>query len=223
MPSVFHRQSGMSLRAGYRRISPPKRDLKAGWNFNRAQILEAYFNGVQSKIAGCVYLMSLPSFSLATSLYSNYEDFQIWSAFKSNENWTSNPLPLLGGGGDSHLWATRVCVIQQGKLFAFLEQGIKITLSLWKWVYFTLGLTLEQGWFFPESWLITIKYSYETPLHSLFALWLIIKITVLNTVYRYIFYILCVLCNRVANSSFFLWNRSRVSGTQSAAHPHTKF
>ena len=61
--------AGMSLRAGYRQISPPKRDLKAGWNFNRAQILEAYFNGVQSKIAGCVYLMSLPSFSLATSLY----------------------------------------------------------------------------------------------------------------------------------------------------------
>ena len=43
--------------------------------------------------------------------------------------------------------------------------------------------------------------------------------------YRYIFYILRIVCNRVpifamfvwnrvANSSFYLWNRSRVSGTQ---------
>ena len=105
------------------------------------------------------------------------------------------------------------------------ERGIKITFSLRNRVYFTLGLTLEQGRFFPESWLIAIKYSHETPLHSLFALWLIVTITV----YRYIFYILRIVWNRVpifamfvwnrvANSSFFLWNRSRVS-SDSAAHP----
>ena len=42
---------------------------------------------------------------------------------------------------------------QQGMLFASLtlEQGIKITLSLWKKLYFTLGSTLEQGRFFPET------------------------------------------------------------------------
>ena len=47
------------------------------------------------------------------------------------------------------MWATWVCAAQQGMLFASLtlEQGIKITLSLWKRVYFTLGLTLEQGRF----------------------------------------------------------------------------
>ena len=59
-----------------------------------------------------------------------------------------------GGGGYSHIWATRVCAAQQGMLFASLalEQGIKVTLSLLKpRVYFTLGLTLEQGRFFPES------------------------------------------------------------------------
>ena len=58
-----------------------------------------------------------------------------------------------GGGGYSHMWAIRVCAAQQGMLFASLtlEQGIKITLSLWKRVYFTLGLTLEQGRFFPET------------------------------------------------------------------------
>ena len=71
--------------------------------------------------------------------------------------------------------STPVCAAQQGMCFASLtlEQGTKITLSLWKRLYFTSGLTLEQGRFFPEIWLITIKYSYETPLHSLFALWLI--------------------------------------------------
>ena len=58
-----------------------------------------------------------------------------------------------GGVGHSYIWATRVCAAQQGMLFASLTQelGIKITLSLWKRVYFTLGLTLEQGRFFPES------------------------------------------------------------------------
>ena len=43
-----------------------------------------------------------------------------------------------------------VCAAQQGMLFASLtlEQAIKITLSLWKRVYFAkLGLTLEQGQF----------------------------------------------------------------------------
>ena len=64
----------------------------------------------------------------------------------------SGLLPLREGGY-FHIWATRVCAAQQGMLFASLtlEQGIKITLSLWKRVYFTLGLTLEQGRFFPES------------------------------------------------------------------------
>ena len=57
------------------------------------------------------------------------------------------------GGRYSHIWATRVCAAQQFMLFATLtlEQGIKITLSLWKRVYFTLGLTLEQaGSIFPR-------------------------------------------------------------------------
>ena len=58
--------------------------------------------------------------------------------------WGGRVLPYMGYTG--------ICATQQDMLFASvtLEQGIKITLSLEE-VYFSLGLTLEQGRFFPES------------------------------------------------------------------------
>ena len=62
-----------------------------------------------------------------------------------------------------NIWAWRVCAAQQGMLFASLslKRGIEITLFLWKRVYFTLDLTLEQGRLFPEFWLITNHKRYK--------------------------------------------------------------
>ena len=61
-------EQGCCYKNRLRGISPPKEILKPAEISTEHKYLRVNFNGVQSKIAGCVYLMSLPSFSLATSL-----------------------------------------------------------------------------------------------------------------------------------------------------------
>ena len=62
-----------------------------------------------------------------------------------------------GEGGNSHIWAIRECAVQQGVVFASLslEQGPKISVSLWNRVFFlpifpTLERSRAYGYFWRE-------------------------------------------------------------------------
>ena len=141
------------------------------------------------------------------------------------------PPPPPPRGGYSHIWTIRGCATQQGMVFASLglEQGLKISVSVWNRVYFspfrlwnTVGTTIllpKSRW---KRTLLLFLLGSRCTFTQTRRFWLEGQVRLTFFSLEQGIYFQDFVWDRVAKLRLFSLEQGQVLG-HSAAHPHPKF